>query len=220
MGPEKATRQHNKENKRKTAYHEAGHALLSKLLPTQDDVHQVSIVPRGRAGGFTLSLPDTDKSYISKNEMLETIIMMLGGRAAEKIVFDDINTGASSDLDRATKTARKMVMQYGMSERLGYVTFTDDDHEVFLGRDISQGRNYSEKVAAVIDDEIKMIIDECYERCVKLLTDNREKLDNIAEALVKHEKLDAKEFEEVFENGFLKEETQDEVQEEASEGEN
>ena len=222
MGPEKATRQHNKENKRKTAYHEAGHALLAKLLPTQDDVHQVSIVPRGRAGGFTLSLPDTDKSYISKNEMLESIIMMLAGRAAEKIVFDDINTGASNDLDRATKTARKMVMQYGMSEKLGYVTFTDDDHEVFLGRDISQGRNYSEKIASIIDDEIKKIIDECYENCVKLLNDNREKLDNIAEALVKHEKLDAKEFEEVFENGFLKEDTQvkEEVNEETSEGEN
>ena len=204
MGPEKATKQHNKENKRKTAYHEAGHALAARLLPTQDNVHQVSIIPRGRAGGFTLSLPDTDKSYISKNEMLESIIMMLAGRAAEKIVFNDINTGASSDLDKATSTARKMVMQYGMSEKLGYVTFTNEEHEVFLGRDFSQGRNYSESIASVIDEEIKRIIDECYENCEKLLNDNRDKLDNIANALIEHEKLDAKEFEEVFTKGMLK----------------
>ncbi|MBQ2889243.1 MAG: AAA family ATPase, partial [Clostridia bacterium] len=203
MGPEKATKQHNDENKRKTAYHEAGHALAARLLPTQDTVHQVSIVPRGRAGGFTLSLPDTDKSYISKNEMLESIIMMLAGRAAEKIVFNDINTGASSDLDKATSTARKMVMQYGMSDKLGYVTFTNEDHEVFLGRDFSQGRNYSENVAAVIDEEIKRIIDECYIKCETLLIENRVKLDNIANALIEHEKLDAKEFEEVFSNGKL-----------------
>ena len=209
MGPEKATKQHNKENKRKTAYHEAGHALAARLLPTQDNVHQVSIIPRGRAGGFTLSLPDTDKSYISKNEMLESIVMMLAGRAAEKIVFDDINTGASSDLDKATSTARKMVMQYGMSDKLGYVTFTSENHEVFLGRDFSQGRNYSESVASSIDEEIKRIIDECYAKCEKLLNDNRDKLDNIANALIEHEKLDAKEFEEVFTNGKLANDVQE-----------
>ena len=203
MGPEKKTRKHENDNKEKTAYHEAGHAVAAKLLPTQDNVHQVSIIPRGRAGGFTLSLPDTDKSYISKEEMLEDIIMMLAGRAAEKIVFNDINTGASNDLERATQTARKMVMQYGMSEKLGYVTFTAEDHEVFLGRDFSQGRNYSESVAAVIDEEIKRIIDECYAKCEKLLNDNRDKLDNVAKALVEHEKLDANEFECVFENGSL-----------------
>ena len=211
MGPEKKNRKHEKDNKEKTAYHEAGHAVAAKLLPTQDNVHQVSIIPRGRAGGFTLSLPDTDKSYISKNEMLEDIIMMLAGRAAEKIVFDDINTGASNDLERATQTARKMVMQYGMSEKLGYVTFNAEDHEVFLGRDFSQGRNYSESVAAVIDEEIKRIIDECYEKCEKLLTDNRDKLDNVAKALVEYEKLDAAEFEKVFETGTLKEVTDTEM---------
>ncbi len=203
MGPEKKNRKHEKDNKEKTAYHEAGHAVAAKLLPTQDNVHQVSIIPRGRAGGYTLSLPDTDKSYISKNEMLEDIIMMLAGRAAEKIVFNDINTGASNDLERATQTARKMVMQYGMSDKLGYVTFTAEDHEVFLGRDFSQGRNYSENVAAIIDEEIKRIIDECYAKCEKLLNDNREKLDNVAKALVEHEKLDASEFERVFESGSL-----------------
>ena len=191
-----------KDNKKKTAYHEAGHAVAARLLPTQDNVHQVSIIPRGRAGGFTLSLPDTDKSYISKNEMEESIIMMLASRAAEKIVFNDINTGASSDLEKATQTARKMVMQYGMSEKLGYVTFNAEDHEVFLGRDFSQGRNYSEKIASVIDDEIKRIVDECYAKCEKLLTDNRDKLDSVANALVECEKLDAKEFEDVFANGF------------------
>ena len=212
MGPEKKNRKHEKDNKEKTAYHEAGHAVAAKLLPTQDNVHQVSIIPRGRAGGFTLSLPDTDKSYISKNEMLEDIIMMLAGRAAEKIVFDDINTGASNDLERATQTARKMVMQYGMSEKLGYVTFNAEDHEVFLGRDFSQGRNYSESVAAVIDEEIKRIIDECYEKCEKLLTDNRDKLDNVAKALVEYEKLDAAEFEKVFETGSLKEVTDTETE--------
>ena len=213
MGPEKKTRKHEKDNKEKTAYHEAGHAVAAKLLPTQDSVHQVSIIPRGRAGGFTLSLPDTDKSYISKEEMLEDIIMMLAGRAAERIVFDDINTGASNDLERATQTARKMVMQYGMSEKLGYVTFTAEDHEVFLGRDFSQGRNYSESVAAVIDEEIKRIIDECYAKCEKLLNDNRDKLDNVAKALVEHEKLDANEFEYVFENGSLETSNEENIEE-------
>ena len=201
MGPEKKNRKHEKENKRKTAYHEAGHAVAAKLLPTQDNVHQVSIIPRGRAGGFTLSLPDTDKTYISKEEMLEDIVMALAGRAAEKIVFNEINSGASSDLEHVTNIAKKMVMQYGMSDKLGYVTFTAEDHEVFLGRDFSQGRNYSENVAAIIDEEIKRIVDECYARCEKLLTDNRDKLDNVANALIEHEKLDAKEFEEVFETG-------------------
>ena len=203
MGPEKKNRKHNELNKKKTAYHEAGHAVAARLLPTQDNVHQVSIIPRGRAGGFTLSLPDTDKSYISKEEMLEQIIMSLAGRAAEKIVFNEINSGASSDLDHVTKTARKMVMQYGMSEKLGYITFTGEDHEVFLGRDFSQGRNYSESVASVIDEEIKRIVDECYAKCEKLLIDNRDKLDNVANALMKYEKLDANEFEEVFEKGEL-----------------
>ncbi len=203
MGPEKKNRKHEKENKRKTAYHEAGHAVAAKLLPTQDSVHQVSIIPRGRAGGFTLSLPDTDKTYISKEEMLEDIIMALAGRAAEKIVFNEINSGASSDLEHVTNIAKKMVMQYGMSEKLGYVTYTAEDHEVFLGRDFSQGRNYSENVAAIIDEEIKRIVDECYAKCEKLLTDNRDKLDSVANALIEYEKLDAKEFETVFEFGTL-----------------
>ena len=217
MGPEKKNRKHEKENKRKTAYHEAGHAVAAKLLPTQDNVHQVSIIPRGRAGGFTLSLPDTDKTYISKEEMLEDIVMALAGRAAEKIVFNEINSGASSDLEHVTKIAKKMVMQYGMSDKLGNVTFTAEDHEVFLGRDFSQGRNYSENVAAIIDEEIKRIVDECYARCEKLLTDNREKLDNVANALIEYEKLDAKEFEAVFENGTIENTKSAEIAEDITE---
>ncbi len=216
MGPEKASREHNKDNKKKTAYHEAGHAVAARLLPTQDTVHQVSIIPRGRAGGFTLSLPDSDKSYISKDEMLESIVMMLAGRAAENIMFNEINTGASSDLDKATETARKMVMQYGMSEKLGYVTFTNGEHEVFLGRDLSQGRHYSENIASVIDEEIKRIIDSCYEKCEKLLRDNQDKLDAVANALIQNEKLDKDEFENVFTNGFVCESETDNSETEAT----
>ncbi len=202
MGPEKKNKVTKEKDKRQTAYHEAGHAVAAKLLPTQDAVHQVSIIPRGRAGGFTLSLPDADKSYISKQEMLEDIIMMMAGRVAEKIVFNEINTGASSDIERATKTARKMVMQYGMSDALGSMTFTSEDHEVFLGRDFAQGNNYSQETAAEIDREIKKIIDECYAQCEKLLRDNIDKLENVATALYEHEKLDADEFEAAFEGKF------------------
>ncbi|MCD8049513.1 MAG: ATP-dependent zinc metalloprotease FtsH [Clostridia bacterium] len=202
MGPEKKNKVTKEKDKRQTAYHEAGHAVAAKLLPTQDAVHQVSIIPRGRAGGFTLSLPDTDKSYISKQEMLEDIVMMMAGRVAEKIVFNEINTGASSDIERATKTARKMVMQYGMSDALGSMTFTSEEHEVFLGRDFAQGNNYSQETAAEIDREIKKIIDECYAQCEKLLRDNIDKLENVANALYEHEKLDADEFEAAFEGKF------------------
>lgn len=198
MGPEKKNKVNKEKDKRQTAYHEAGHAVAAKLLPTQDPVHQVSIIPRGRAGGFTLSLPDTDKAYISKQEMLEDIVMMMAGRLAEKIIFNEINTGASSDIERATDVARKMVMQYGMSDKLGSMTFTSGEHEVFLGRDFSQGMNYSQKTAAEIDDEVKKIIDECYAQCEKLLRDNIDKLHAVATALYDREKLDAEEFEAAF----------------------
>ena len=199
MGPEKKNKVNKEKDKKQTAYHEAGHAILSHILPTQDSVHQVSIIPRGQAGGFTLSLPDTDKSYISKQEMIEDIIVFMGGRLAEKIIFDEINTGASSDIDRATTLARKMVMQYGMSEKLGSMTFTSGDHEVFLGRDFSQGNNYSPQTAAVIDAEIKGIIDYCYNKCEELLRENLDKLHLVAQALIEHEKLDGEEFIKAFE---------------------
>lgn len=198
IGPEKKSAKHTEKDKKQTAYHEAGHAVTARLLPTQDPVHQVSIIPRGRAGGFTLNLPDQDKPYINQQTFLDDITVSLAGRAAEKIVFGEINTGASSDLANATKHAREMVMQYGMSEKLGYVSFDSGNHNVFLGRDFSEGRNYSEAVAAEIDAEIKRIIDESYARCEKLLRDNMPRLDSVAQALIEHEKLDGDEFEAAF----------------------
>ncbi len=203
IGPEKKSSKHTEKDKKQTAYHEAGHAVITRLLPTQDPVHQVSIIPRGRAGGFTLNLPDHDKAYINKETMLDSIVVSLAGRAAEKIVFGEINTGASSDLTHATNTARKMVTQYGMSDELGYVSFDDGNHNVFLGRDFSEGRSYSEAVAARIDAEIKRIIDECYKRCEELLNTNMAKLENVAQALLDNEKLDGDE----FEKAFMKDET-------------
>ncbi len=203
IGPEKKSSKHTEKDKKQTAYHEAGHAVVTRLLPTQDPVHQVSIIPRGRAGGFTLNLPDKDKAYINEQTMLDDIVVTLAGRAAEKIMFGEINTGASSDLTHATDTARKMVMQYGMSDKLGYVSFDNGSHNVFLGRDLSEGRNYSEAVAAQIDAEIKRIIDESYRRCEQLLRDHMAKLENVAQALMEHEKLDGDE----FEQAFMKDET-------------
>lgn len=207
MGPEKKNKIMKDKDKEQTAYHEAGHAVLSHILPTQDSVHQVSIIPRGQAGGFTLSLPDMDKMYVSKDEMLEYIIVTMGGRVAEQIIYNHINTGASSDIEHATSTARKMVMCYGMSDKLGFMNFTGADHEVFLGRDFSQGNNYSPETAAVIDKEIKSIIDSCYERCEKLLRENIDKLHNVAKALIEYEKLDGEEFIKAF-NGELKTEVE------------
>lgn len=199
MGPEKKNKVMKDKDKEQTAYHEAGHAILSHILPTQDSVHQVSIIPRGSAGGFTLSLPDMDKMYVSKDEMLEYIIVTMGGRVAEQIIYNHINTGASSDIEHATNTARKMVMRYGMSDRLGFMNFAGSEHEVFLGRDFSQGNNYSPETAAVIDEEIKSIIDSCYARCEQLLRENIDKLHAVAKALIVHEKLDAEEFVKAFE---------------------
>ena len=198
IGPEKKSSKHTEKDKKQTAYHEAGHAVIARLLPTQDPVHQVSIIPRGRAGGFTLNLPDQDKTYINKETMLDNIVVYLAGRAAEKIKFGEINTGASSDLNQATNTAREMVMQYGMSDKLGYVSFDAGNHNVFLGRDFSEGRNYSENVAAEIDSEIKRIIDESYARCETLLNENMARLDSVAKALMDNEKLDGDEFEAAF----------------------
>ncbi|MGM9551207.1 MAG: ATP-dependent zinc metalloprotease FtsH [Clostridia bacterium] len=211
MGPEKKDRADKEKHKKQTAYHEAGHAVLAHLLPTQDNVHQVSIIPRGHAGGFTFYLPDTDKAYISKEEMLDRIVVCMGGRMAEKIIFNEINTGASGDIESATKTATKMVMSYGMSENLGFLSFTGDDHEVFLGRDFSQGNHFSQEKAAEIDREIKAIVDLCYERCEKLLTENIDKLHNVANALIEFEKLDGQEFIKAF-NGELKKEEEGDAQ--------
>ncbi len=197
-GPEKKTKMITEKEKRLTAFHEAGHAIASKFLPSQDRVHQVSIIPRGRAGGYTLSLPKEDASYSSRTEMLEEIVVLLGGRIAEKLMLGDISTGASNDIERATGIARNMIVKYGMSEKLGTRTFGDSNDEVFIGRDFGHTKNYSENVAAQIDAEIKNIIDECYSRCENILRTNMNKLNQLAQLLLEKEKVEADEFEALF----------------------
>lgn len=197
-GPEKKTKMITEKEKRLTAFHEAGHAIASKFLPTQDRVHQVSIIPRGRAGGYTLSLPKEDASYSSRTEMLEEIVVLLGGRIAEKLMLGDISTGASNDIERATGIARNMIVKYGMSEKLGTRTFGDSNDEVFIGRDFGHTKNYSENVAAQIDAEIKNIIDECYSRCENILRTNMNKLNQLSQLLLEKEKVEADEFEALF----------------------
>lgn len=197
MGNEKKSRVISDHEKKLTAYHEAGHALVTRLLPSQDPVHQVSIIPRGRAGGFTMSLPKEDKYYASKNEMLDELVVLLGGRVAEKLVLDDISTGASNDIERATEIARGMVTKYGMSDKIGPISFNSNE-EVFLGRDFAMTKNMSDATAAIIDGEVKRIIDEAYVRCEKLIRDNMSMLDKIANALLEHETIGEKHFEALF----------------------
>ncbi len=190
VGTEKKSKKINDDEKRLTAYHEAGHAVATYFLPTQDPVHQISIIPTGRAGGYTMHLPADDVSYRSKTSMIEDIVVFLGGRVAEAIVLGDISTGASNDIERATQLARDMVTKYGMSESLGPIMFGSGDHEVFLGRDYNNMRNYSEAVASDIDGEIKKIITYCYDKCKEIIESNRDKLDTVAEYLILHEKVD------------------------------
>jgi len=199
-GPEKKSRIITDKDKRLVAYHEAGHAVVAKMLPNADPVHQVSIVPRGQAGGYTLTLPKEDKNYISRGELMDEITMLLGGRVAEHLVLHDISTGASNDLKRASQIARKMVTEYGMSEELGPISYNDHE-EVFLGRDYAQTRNYSEEVASRIDEEIRKIVQEAYNKAEKLLTENMNRLHRVAEALLEKEKLEADEFELIFAAG-------------------
>jgi len=180
------------------AFHEAGHAVVSRFLPTQDQVHQISIVPRGMAGGYTMYRPTEDKSFMSKMEMEENIVSLLGGRVAEKLVLGDISTGASNDIERASKIARDMVTRYGMSEKIGTITFGTGQEEVFLGRDISQGRNYSEATSSQIDVEVKAIIDKAYRTAEQILTMNMDKLTRVANTLMEKEKIDGEEFSEIF----------------------
>ena len=199
MGPEKKTKVRNEHEKKLVAYHEAGHAVVSKFLPTQDPVHEISIVPRGMAGGYTMYRPTEDKSFISKTYMEETIVSLLGGRVSEALILDDISTGASNDIERATKMARSMVTVYGMSDRLGTIMFDGDNGEVFLGRDLAQSKTYSEETAAIIDEEIKKIIDNAYERAKRILSENIDKLHIVAGILLEKEKIDGDEFDKVFE---------------------
>ncbi|WP_026882151.1 ATP-dependent zinc metalloprotease FtsH [Clostridium akagii] len=197
-GPEKKSRIVSEEDRRLTAYHEAGHAIVMKLLPRLDPVHQISIVPRGMAGGYTMHLPDVESSYMSRSRLEDEIAGLLGGRVAEKLVIGDISTGASNDIERATSIARKMVMSYGMSDTLGPITFESGSDDVFVGRDMGKSKSYSEEVANKIDEEIKKVIDEAYNKALTLLTDNRSKLNAVAEELLVKEKLEAADFQEIF----------------------
>ncbi|MDE6088987.1 MAG: ATP-dependent zinc metalloprotease FtsH [Oscillospiraceae bacterium] len=194
-GPEKKSRIKTEREIKLTAYHEAGHAICTYYCPHQDKVHQISIIPRGMAGGYTLSLPEHDKSYNSMMEMHEEIITLLGGRVAEKLIMDDISTGASNDLERATATARSMITRYGFSEKLGPVVYGDDNSEPFLGRDFSSTPNYSNEVAAEIDKEIRSFVEEGYAKAEKILTEHMDQLHTVAQYLIKYEKVEAEEFE-------------------------
>ena len=197
-GPEKKTRVVTEKERKLTAYHEAGHAVVSKFLPTQDRVHQISIIPRGRAGGYTLSLPKEDTSYTSKTEMLEEIVSLLGGRVAEKLFLDDISTGASNDIERATAIAKNMIVKYGMSDKLGTRAFGSSNDEVFIGRDFGHTKDYSEATAAKIDEEIKNIIDEAYAKCRTILSANADKVKETAMRLLEKEKIGEEEFDAIF----------------------
>lgn len=195
-GPERKSRIMSEKERRITAYHEAGHALVGHYLPTVDPIHKVSIIPRGQAGGYTLALPMEDKNYATRTELTENIVFLLGGRVAEAIALGEISTGARNDLERATKLVRTMIMEYGMSEELGPMTFGHGHLEqVFLGRDISRDKNYSEEVAASIDREMRLMIDQAYKRAEEIITEHREELERVTQTLLEKETLDAAEFE-------------------------
>ncbi|MBR2734868.1 MAG: ATP-dependent zinc metalloprotease FtsH [Clostridia bacterium] len=197
-GSEKKSKLVTEEDKRHTAYHEGGHAVATYFCKTQDKVHEVSIIPRGDAGGYTLSLPEKDESYVFKKKMLEDIVVLLGGIVAEKIILDDTSTGASSDIQRATNLARAMVTRYGMSDAMGPIVYGSKNDEVFIGRDMGHVKDYSESTAAKIDEEVKNIVMNCYSKTEKILKDNIEKLHEVAKALIEKEKLNGTEFEKIM----------------------
>ena len=199
MGPEKKTRVRSEKENRLVAYHEAGHAVVSRYLSTQDPVHQISIVPRGMAGGYTMNRPTEDKSFMSKTEMEENIVSLLGGRVAEALILNDISTGASNDIERASQIARNMVTKYGMSERVGAIMFGGGQGEVFLGRDFAQTKDYSEETANVIDEEVKRIVDTAYNRARTILSEHVDKLHAVASVLLEKEKIEGEEFDKIFE---------------------
>ncbi len=198
MGPEKRTRVRSEKENKLVAYHEAGHAVVSRFLPTQDPVHQISIVPRGMAGGYTMYRPTEDKNFMSKTEMEENIVSLLGGRVAEKLILNDVSTGASNDIERATKIARNMVTKYGMSDRLGTIMLGSGQEEVFLGRDFAQSKEYSEETAAIVDEEVKKIVDKGYKTAEEILRANIDKLHAVAGVLLEKEKIDGDEFDRIF----------------------
>ena len=203
IGAEKKSKVMSDKEKKLTAYHEAGHAILFDVLETQDPVHEISIIPRGMAGGYTMPLPTEDKSYNSRNEMLEDIVVSLGGRVAEALILDDISTGASNDIEKATKTARDMVTKYGMTKELGCVNYGNDNGSVFLGRDYGRTQDYSEATAAKIDELVLKIVNDAYSRAEQLLSENIDKLHEIAAYLIKHEKMGSADFEAVMNGTYV-----------------
>jgi len=202
MGPEKKSRVISDKEKKLTAYHEAGHAITVRVVSTTVKVDRVTIIPSGRAGGFTSFKPDEDRQYVTKSQLMEQIIISLGGRAAEELVLGEISTGAANDLKQANNIARNMITKYGMSEELSNLVFGDENDEVFLGKSYAHTRNYSEEISAKIDAEVKKIIDEAYAKAKEILTENRQRLEDITQALLDKERLEADEFEEIFKNGY------------------
>lgn len=200
VGPEKKSRVISELDRRLTAYHEAGHAVVAMFLENADPVHEISIIPRGRAGGYTMHLPTEDKSYTSKSKLKDEMVSLLGGRVAEQLILGDISTGAKNDIDRTSAIARAMVMDYGMSDELGTIAYGGEQSEIFLGRDLGKNRNFSEEVGAKIDKEVKKFVDEAYTRAEKILSENENKLHAVAQALLEKEKLDGEEFKEIFQN--------------------
>ena len=208
-GPAKKSRVVSEKERKLTAVHESGHAIVSRLLPEEDPVHMITIIPRGMAGGFTAYLPEDDVSFMTKKKMEASIVSLLGGRVAESLVLDDISTGASNDIERATKIARAMVTQYGMSNRLGTINYDSSENEVFIGRDLGRSKDYSERTAAEIDEEVARIINEGYSKCKELLSDNLDKLLALSDALLEKETIYAKDFERIFNGEKLEEESID-----------
>jgi cell division protease FtsH len=219
-GPEKKSRVISEKDKRLTAYHEAGHAVVSKYLPNSYAVHEISIIPRGMAGGYTLHLPDEDTTYTSRSKLKDEMVGLLGGRVAEALILKEISTGAKNDIDRTSSIAKKMVMEYGMSEKIGPISFGKEQGEVFLGRDIGHSRDFSEEVASMIDKEIKSLIDEAYRRAETILSENENKLHEVAKALLEKEKLTAKEFNAIMDGKGLEEISTDIIKEETPKEEN
>lgn len=197
-GPAKKSKVVSEKERKLTAVHESGHAIVSKLLPDEDPVHMITIIPRGMAGGFTAYLPEDDQNFMTKRQMEQHIVSLLGGRVAELLVLDDISTGASNDIERATAVARAMVTQYGMSDRLGTINYDSSENEIFVGRDLGKGKSYSERTAAEIDEEVARIINEAYAKAKELLSENMDKLLRLAEVLLEKETVDGKEFEQIF----------------------
>lgn len=219
-GPEKKSRVISEKDKRLTAYHEAGHAVVSKYLPNSYAVHEISIIPRGMAGGYTLHLPDEDTTYTSRSKLKDEMVGLLGGRVAEALILKEISTGAKNDIDRTSSIAKKMVMEYGMSEKIGPISFGKEQGEVFLGRDIGHSRDFSEEVASMIDKEIKSLIDEAYRRAETILSENENKLHEVAKALLEKEKLTAEEFNAIMDGKGLEEISTDIIKEETLKEEN